>query len=105
MSNLASVPKDHAEAVEYETYELVPTWRLSELLSNFARVHILVTLFDGDPDKWLDFIRRDGTADEREFDLPFIEKLKARLADDPNLLGAMRHAVRDVSALFIPRIA
>jgi hypothetical protein len=89
---------------EVESYEWVQTWRLSELVANFARVHILVTLFDGDPDKWLDFIRRDGTAEERQYDQPFIEELKERMSAEPELLEQMRQIVRDVSGLFAPRI-
>ncbi|HEY4641426.1 MAG TPA: hypothetical protein VII75_08790 [Thermoanaerobaculia bacterium] len=90
------------EVPEVEAYELVETWRLSELVANFARIHILVTLFDGKPDLWLDFIDRDGTAEEREYDRPFIEGLKQRMADDPALIETMRRLVRDVSSLFAP---
>jgi hypothetical protein len=88
---------------EVETYEWVQTWRLSELVANFARVHILVTLFDGDPDKWLEFINRDGTPEERQYDAPFVREMKERLAADPALAGEMRRIVRDVSFLFAPR--
>jgi len=88
---------------EVETYELVETWRLSELVANFARIHILVTLFDGKPDLWLDFIHKDGTQEEREYDQPFIEELKQRMEQDPTLLPTMRKLVRDVSCLFAPQ--
>ena|SRR5947208_13728632 len=88
------------EAPEVEAYELVETWRLSELVANFARIHILVTLFDGKPDLWLDFIDRDGTREEREYDRPFIMTLKQRMSEDPTLLETMRRLVRDVSSLF-----
>lgn len=88
------------EAPDIQAFELVETWRLSELVANFARIHILVTLFDGKPDLWLDFIDRDGTQEEREYDRPFITTLKQRMSDDPTLLETMRRLVRDVSSLF-----
>jgi len=91
------------EAPEVEAYELVETWRLSELVANFARIHILVTLFDGKPDLWLDFIDRDGTPEEREYDGPFVRGLKQRMSLDPTLLETMRRLVRDVSSLFAPQ--
>lgn len=91
------------EPAAVEAYELVETWRLSELVANFARIHILVTLFDGKPDLWLDFIERDGTQEEREYDLPFIVNLKQRMSEDPTLLATMRRLVRDVSSLFAPQ--
>jgi len=87
-------------ASDVQAYELVETWRLSELVANFARIHILVTLFDGKPDLWLDFIDRDGTREEREYDRPFIMTLKQRMSEDPALLETMRRLVRDVSSLF-----
>jgi hypothetical protein len=91
------------EAPEVEAYELVETWRLSELVANSARIHILVTLFDGKPELWLDFIERDGTDEERQYDRPFIKGLEQRMKEDPALLETMRRLVRDVSSLFAPQ--
>src|SRR3954451_18325635 len=88
------------EVPEVEAYELVETWRLSELVANLARIHIIVTLFDGKPDLWLDFIDRVGTREEREYDRSFIMTLKQRMIEDPTLLATMRRLVRDVSSLF-----
>jgi hypothetical protein len=71
----------------------------SALVTQFARIHILVSLFDGDLKKWEQFIRLHGTDQERELDLPFIEELRGRLEAEPNLLGEMRRLMRDFSAL------
>jgi len=97
MNKPAPTPPPVASVVAYEWVE---TSRLSELVANFARVHILVTLFDGDPDKWLSFIRREGTAEERQFDQPFVEEVKQRQAREPQLIDDMRRLVRQFSALF-----
>ena len=64
------------EAVAVEAYEWVDTTSLGEVAANLARAQLLVTLFDGDPDKWIDFIESRGTADERERDLPFAQEVK-----------------------------
>ena len=90
--------------VSVEAYEWIQTSHLSELVANFARVHILVTLFDGDPDKWLAFIRKEGTAEERQFDQPFVEDVKQRLGIEPQLIDEMRRLVRQFSALFTRRV-
>jgi len=85
-----------------EAYEWIRTSNLSELVANFARVHILVSLFDGDPGKWIDFILRDGTAEERAHDLPFVQQVQRRLASDPGFIQEMRRLVREFSTLFAP---
>ena len=88
-----------------EAYEWIETSRLSELVANFARVHILISLFDGDPEKWLQFIRTEGTAEERQYDLPFVEDLRQRLeevivvpVDDGHPDGNVFEAARRVEA-------
>lgn len=83
-----------------EAYEWIETSRLSELVANFARVHILISLFDGDADRWLQFIRTEGTPEEREYDLPFVVDLQQRLSAEPSLIDDMRRVVRDFSAMF-----
>ncbi|HKO54618.1 MAG TPA: hypothetical protein VJ276_02000 [Thermoanaerobaculia bacterium] len=83
-----------------EAYEWIETSRLSELVANFARVHILISIFDGDPDRWLRFITTEGTSEEREHDLPFVIDLQQRLAAEPFLIEDMRRLVRDFSAMF-----
>ena len=87
----------HAMAVE--TYDWVDTTNLSALVANFARVHMLLSLFDGDPDKWIEFLQWHGTDEERRRDLPFAENLKRRIAEDHDHLERLRRVVRDFSTL------
>ena len=89
----------YTDVREIEPYELVETSGLSELVANFARVHILVSLFDADPAKWIEFIERDGTIEERQRDLPFARWMQQRLTLDPSLAPRMRDLVRDFSQL------
>ncbi|HEX9983343.1 MAG TPA: hypothetical protein VGF69_08765 [Thermoanaerobaculia bacterium] len=89
--------------MQFETYELMPTWSLYGLAENFARLQILLTLFDGDPEKWLDFIDRFGSERERLEDVPFLEELKVRLAEDPEALEQMRRLIREASTLLAPK--
>ena len=86
-----------------EAYEWLETSRLSELVANFARVHILISIFNGDPDRWLKFIMSEGTSEEREHDLPFVLDLQQRLGAEPFLIEDMRRIVRDFSAMFTPQ--
>lgn len=86
-----------------ETYDWIRTSTLSELVANFARVHILVALFDGNPDKWLEFIAAEGTPDERAQDVPFIEFVRERMQSDPQLIADMRRLVAEFSNLFARR--
>lgn len=94
-------------SVDVETYEWVPTSNLARTVAEFARMQILVTLFDADPDKWLDFIRRYGTADERRDDVPFLMHVRERMQRDPMIAEDMRRIVAEVATLFAtsPRTA
>lgn len=87
---------------DVEAYDWVPTSNLARTVAEFARMQILVTLFDTDPDKWLDFIRRYGTADEHRDDVPFLLQLRERMQQDPTIAGDMRRIIREVAALFAP---
>ena len=87
------------QAMAVETYDWVETANLSVLVANFARIHMLFSLFDGDPDKWIDFLESHGTAEERRNDLPFAEELKRRINEDARHLDRLRQVVRDFSML------
>ena len=82
-----------------ETYDLIDTTNLSALVANFARVHMLLSMFDGEPDKWIEFFEWSGTPEERRRDLPFAEEIKQRIAEDPEYLSRLRHVVGELSAL------
>jgi hypothetical protein len=87
------------EAVAVEAYEWVDTASLGEVAANFARAQLLVTLFDGDPDKWISFIEHCGTPEERERDLPFALEVKRRLQEDPRHVHRLRRLLRALSQL------
>ncbi len=87
------------EAVAVEAYEWVDTASLGEVAAKFARAQLLITLFDGNPDKWIAFIESCGTAEERECDLPFALEVKRRLAGDPRHVQRLRRHVLALSQL------
>ena len=87
------------QEVAVEAYEWVDTMNLGEVAANFARAQLLVTLFDGDPDKWIDFIEREGTPHEREHDLPFAKAIKYRMAKEPDVIPRLRQLVKEFSSL------
>ena len=87
------------QEVAVEAYEWMDTTNLGEVAANFARAQLLVTLFDGDPDKWIQFIEHCGTPQERERDLPFAREVKRRLDDDPRHVERLRRHLRALSRL------
>jgi hypothetical protein len=82
-----------------EAFTPVKTVDLSPLVGDFARVHMFLSLFDGDPDKWIEFIEREGTSHEREHDLPFARAIKYRMAHDPTVIPRLRKVVQEFSSL------
>lgn len=87
------------QEIAVEAYEWVDTVNLGEVATNFARAQLLVTLFDGDPDKWIAFIESSGTAEERARDLPYAREMKRRLSDDPKHIERLRRHLRALSRL------
>jgi hypothetical protein len=88
---------DQVNAVE--TYDWVDTAPLSPLVANFARAQMLVALFDGDPQKWLEFLDRDATPEERQRELPVAQRFRHRAASDPQFIERLRAAVVQFSQL------
>ena len=85
--------------VPVEVLEWTPRWSLGAVAANFARVQILVTIYEGDPDRWLESIERSGTTED-EADVPFLVAMKRRIADDPTLLDDMRRIVGEFAGRF-----
>jgi len=86
-------------ALPIEAFDWIDTTKLSNVVANFARAQILVALFDGDPDKWIEFLRRDGTPQELEHDLPFALTVKRRMDSDADYINRLRSLVREFSRL------
>lgn len=82
-----------------EAFTYVKTVDLSPLVGDFARVHMFLSLFDGDADKWIEFIEREGTPHEREHDLPFARAIKYRMAKEPDVIPRLRQLVKEFSTI------
>ena len=82
-----------------EVHEWVDTRPLSSLVASFARVHILLSVFDGDVDMWLAMIASSGTEEEVANDAPFLTALKRRLVQEPHLIDELRRAVQQFAGL------
>ncbi len=85
--------------VPVEVIDWTPRWGMGALAANFARIQILLTLFDGDPDKWLEVIARSGGPDD-DADVPFLAVMKGRLSTDPTLLDDLRRIVNEFAEKF-----
>ena len=94
-------PKQTPAEASVEILEWTPRWGFSGASANFARLQILMTIFDGDPDKWLDAIVRWGNKGD-DIDVPFLVALKQHIAHDPTFLDDMRRIMRDFSERFGP---
>ena len=82
-----------AADVSVEVLEWTPRWSLGAVAANFARMQVLLTLFDGDPDKWLELIERGTGSTDDEADVPFLVVMKQRIAEDPEYLADMRRII------------
>jgi hypothetical protein len=82
-----------------EAYDWVDTTNLSQLVANFARVHMLVALFDGDPQKWIEFLDQNGTPEERRREMPVAQAFRRRAMSDPAFIDKLRAIVQQFSNL------
>ena len=94
-----SVIHDVVTEAPVEVLEWMPRWSYGATAANFARVQILVTIYDGDPDRWLESIERSGDPED-DSDVPFLVVMKRRLAEDPSLLDDMRRIVGEFAKRF-----
>lgn len=60
------------------------------VVAEFLRYHVLVRVYDGDPDAWLAQLRDRGDDGP---DLRFVRWIRSRLRQDPALLGEIRRMV------------
>jgi hypothetical protein len=61
-------------------------------IADFLRYHVLVSVFDGDADRWLDDLQQRA-APEFESDIRFARWIRTRLRRDPDLIDRIRRAV------------
>lgn len=60
------------------------------VVAEFLRYHVLVRVFDGDPDAWLAHLSERGGGDG---DVRFVRWIRSRLRQDPALLASIRKMV------------
>jgi len=59
--------------------------------ADFLRYQVLVRVFDGDADRWLDHLRRQG--DFPDEDIRFVRWIRGRLKREPELMNDIRKMV------------
>ena len=62
------------------------------IVAEFLRYHVLVRVFDGDPDAWLAALRQSGDAGD-DGDVRFVRWIRSRLRQDPALILSIRRMV------------
>jgi hypothetical protein len=60
------------------------------VVAQFLRYHVLVRVFDGDPDAWLAELMESGGEDG---DVRFVRWIRSRLRQDPALILSIRRMV------------
>ena len=85
------------EPVPFEIVELSPRWLAGGLAASFARVQILVSFYDGDPQLWQEAIERGETPGD-DADLQFLDAITARIAADPQLIDDLKRIVGEFAA-------
>lgn len=55
-----------------------------------TRLILLFSVFDGDPNEWLDYLQRKGSPSQRKDDLPFVRWLLAQNRTDQDFLDDLR---------------
>lgn len=60
------------------------------IVAEFLRFHVLVRVFGGDPDAWLEHLRERGNCGA---DVRFARWIRSRLRQDPSLLAEIRRMV------------
>ena len=68
----------------------LPAARVSAI-ADFLRYQVLVRVFDGDADRWLDHLRRQG--DFPDEDIRFVRWIRGRLRREPELMEDIRRMV------------
>lgn len=64
------------------------------VVGQFIRYHVLVRVYDGDPDAWLAQLRERGAdGPDTGGDIRFVHWIRSRLRQDPTLLAAIRQMV------------
>jgi hypothetical protein len=63
------------------------------VVGDFLRCQMLVRVFGGDPEAWLEALRRRSLDDMSGADIRFVRWIRARLRYDPLLIAAIRRMV------------
>lgn len=90
-SHMTTILTEHVERAETNVITM-PVGDAS-IVADFLRYHVLVRVFDGDPEAWLEELRHRSRDDISGGDIRFIRWIRARLRTDPMLLTAIRRMV------------
>ena len=67
----------------------------SEVVGDFVGYLVLVKLFDGDADRWLHWLRTEGSDSQIISDYPFAVWVKSEMKADPDLIHRVRTMVEE----------
>jgi hypothetical protein len=64
----------------------------------FVGYAVLVKVFDGNPDTWIQWLREKGGTDQLLHDLPFAFWVKEQAETDPDFMNRVRWLVNELAA-------
>ena len=93
-------PGSQQQTIEVHDWDGTPD--VYGLVADFARIHVLLSIFDGDTAKWLEMIESVGTRTEKLADAPFLRMLQQRLIREPELIDELQRVVGEFARLVTP---
>ena len=85
-----AVPRKRAGRAELASNVVRMPTGDGSVVAEFLRYHVLVRVYDGDPDAWLAHLRQAGDSGG---DIRFARWIRSRLRQDPSLLASIRKMV------------
>jgi len=69
----------------------------ADVVSQFVGYVILIRLYDGDVDAWIQWLREKGSIEQLVHDFPFVVWVKEQVEKDPDLLARIRKMVEEAA--------
>jgi len=97
-----TLPDDvaHLEKLALEHQSSVTEMRVAteaDVVSQFVGYVILIKLYDGDIDAWIQWLREEGSEEQLVHDFPFAVWVNEQLQRDPDLLSRIRKMVKEAA--------
>ncbi|MCB2153509.1 DUF4365 domain-containing protein [bacterium] len=90
VSELREIALEHQAGV-MRKWEEDQAW----LTRSYIAFHYLIILYNGDIDSYIEYMRKNGSMEQMQEDLPLLFSIREQLADDPELIHRIRRLVEE----------